>query len=238
MRRSPGAQDSRIFLALVGRLWAGCSATQFLRNRTRASRGFLFVPERTNSGSRSRACPVGQASDHRTKPLKAHAQLAAGLGRQFAESSYRLRYETARTPTGRAAKKGPTSNEAAQVVGRNAPVGHASLLSRTGSSDNRDRGESHDSSPPTPPYIRVRIRRFDRLSTVGVSRRAGESDSGVRRNGFGPCERRIRASPFLIAAQASDLDIRPHGQFEVSTSKRPSIVQAFSETRSAYYAFC
>jgi len=82
------------------------------------------------------------------------------------------------------------------------------------------------------------MRRFDRLSTVGVSRRAGESDSGVRRNGFGPFERRIRALPFLIAAKASDLDIRPHGRFEVSTSKRPSIVQAFSETRSAYYAFC
>jgi hypothetical protein len=30
----------------------------------------------------------------------------------------------------------------------------------------RDRGESHDSSPPTPPYVRVRIRRFDRLSTL------------------------------------------------------------------------
>src|SRR5712691_6382975 len=102
----------------------------------------------------------------------------------------------------------------------------------------RDRGEPHDSSPPTPPYIRVRIRRFDGLSTVGVSRRAGESDSGVRLHGFGPFERRIGGSPFLIAAKASDLDIRPHGRFEVSTSKRPSIVQAFSETRSAYYAFC
>ena len=111
------------------------------------------------------------------------------------------------------------------------------LRSRVARMD-RDRGESHDSSPPTPPYIRVRIRRFDRLSTVGVSRRAGESDSGVRRHGFGPFERRIRASPFLIAAKASGLDIRPHGRFEVSTSKRPSIVQAFSETRSAYYAFC
>jgi hypothetical protein len=67
---------------------------------------------------------------------------------------------------------------------------------------NRDRGESRDSSPPTPPYIRVRIRRFNGLDTVGVSRCAGESDSGVRRNGFGPFERRIRASPFLIAAKA------------------------------------
>jgi len=73
---------------------------------------------------------------------------------------------------------------------------------------------------------------------VGVSRRAGESDSGVRRNGFGPFERRVQASPFPIAAKASDLVIRPHGRFEVSMSKRPSIVQAFSETRSAYYAVC
>src|SRR6266700_2752684 len=32
----------------------------------------------------------------------------------------------------------------------------------------RDRGESRDSSPPTPPYVRVRIRRFDRLSTDGL----------------------------------------------------------------------
>ena len=102
----------------------------------------------------------------------------------------------------------------------------------------RDRGEPRDSSPPTPPYIRVRIRRFDGLSTVGVSRRAGESDNGVRRNGFGPFERRVQASPFPIAAKASDLLIRPHGRFEVSMSKRPSIVQAFSETRSAYYALC
>src|SRR5262249_14158384 len=29
---------------------------------------------------------------------------------------------------------------------------------------NRDRGESHDSAPPTPPDIRVRIRRFGGLS--------------------------------------------------------------------------
>src|SRR6202011_3032936 len=104
------------------------------------------------------------------------------------------------------------------------------------SAKDRDRGEPRGSSPPTPPDIRVRIRRFDGISTVGVSRRAGESNSGVRRNGFGPFERRIRASPFLIAAKASDLDIRPHGRCEVSMSKRPSIVQAFSETRSAYYA--
>jgi hypothetical protein len=103
---------------------------------------------------------------------------------------------------------------------------------------NRDRGEPHGSAPPTPPDIRVRIRRFNGLSTGGLSRRAGESDNGARRNGFGPFERRVQASPFPVAAKASDLDIRPHSRFEVSTSKRPSIVQAFGETRSAYYALC
>jgi hypothetical protein len=32
-----------------------------------------------------------------------------------------------------------------------------------GLAGNRDRGESRDSSPPTPPYVRVRIRRFGEL---------------------------------------------------------------------------
>src|SRR5882762_6122766 len=40
----------------------------------------------------------------------------------------------------------------------------------------RDRGESHDSSPPTPPYIRVRIRRFDRLSWLGTATVTRPSD--------------------------------------------------------------
>ena len=51
-------------------------------------------------------------------------------------------------------------------------------------------------------------------------------------------ERHVRASPVPIAPKASDLGIPPHGRFEVSISERPSIVQAFSETRSAYYAVC
>src|SRR5467141_2831229 len=40
----------------------------------------------------------------------------------------------------------------------------------------RDRGEPHDSSPPTPPYIRVRIRRFDRLNWLGTATVARPSD--------------------------------------------------------------
>lgn len=68
--------------------------------------------------------------------------------------------------------------------------------------------------------------------------RARISESGRLRAGFGPFEQRRRASPFPAAPKASDLDFLPHGQFEISTSKRLSSVQAFSETRSAYYAVC
>jgi hypothetical protein len=56
---------------------------------------------------------------------------------------------------------------------------------------NRDRGEPRDSSPPTPPYIRVRIRRFTGLSANGfLFVRARGSDSGHRRVGFGSFEQR------------------------------------------------
>jgi len=44
--------------------------------------------------------------------------------------------------------------------------------------------------------------------------------------------------PSPAAPKASDLDFLPHGQFEISISKRLSSVQAFSETRFAYDAVC
>ena len=50
------------------------------------------------------------------------------------------------------------------------------LLSAAVARMDRDRGEPHDSSPPTPPYIRVRIRRFDRLSWLGTATVARPSD--------------------------------------------------------------
>jgi hypothetical protein len=36
-------------------------------------------------------------------------------------------------------------------------------LSGPKSANDRDRGEPRGSSPPTPPYVRVRIRRFEKL---------------------------------------------------------------------------
>src|SRR5208282_6685283 len=39
---------------------------------------------------------------------------------------------------------------------------------------NRDRGESRDSAPPTPPYVRNRIRRFGELSMPSIKARKTE----------------------------------------------------------------
>jgi hypothetical protein len=53
-----------------------------------------------------------------------------------------------------------------------------------------------------------------------------------------PFEQRRPGFTLSRRLKASDLDFLPRGQFEISTSKRLSSVQAFSETRSAYYAVC
>ena len=44
-----------------------------------------------------------------------------------------------------------------------------------------------------------------------------------------PSSSAIWASPFAAAPKASELDVQPHGPLEVSTSRRLSSVQAFSE---------
>jgi hypothetical protein len=79
--------------------------------------------------------------------------------------------------------------------------------------------------PPTPPYERVRIRRFAGLSADGLfCVCARGSDSRRPRAGFGPSSSAVRASPFPAAPKASDLDFLPHGQLEISTS---SVFPAF-----------
>ncbi len=52
-----------------------------------------------------------------------------------------------------------------------------------------DRGEPHGSSPPTPPYVRVRIRRFGGLSGYLFPREGWPPGFGNvhRRGRFGPC---------------------------------------------------
>src|ERR1700730_12743863 len=60
--------------------------------------------------------------------------------------------------------------------------------------NDRDRGEPRGSAPPTPPYVRVRIRRFGGLSSMFGRQgcRAERGEEGVRQ---GDGERRAVAEP-------------------------------------------
>ena len=56
------------------------------------------------------------------------------------------------------------------------------------------------------------------------------SDSGARRVGFGPFEQRRPGFTSSRRSKGQISGIRPLGRLEVSTSRRSSSVQAFSET--------
>jgi hypothetical protein len=90
---------------------------------------------------------------------------------------------------------------------------------------NRDRGEPRGSSPPTPPYIRVRIRRFARLSANVCFASVPEAQIvGFVVLASAPSDSTVRASPFRAAPKASDLDFQPPWGHEVPTPKRLSSV--------------
>ena len=80
-------------------------------------------------------------------------------------------------------------------------------------------------SPPTPPYIRVRIRRFAGLSADGLfCVRARGSDSGLRRVSFGPFERRRPGFTLSRRPKASDLDF---SRMAGSRIPHPNVFPAF-----------
>src|SRR5690242_6830042 len=58
----------------------------------------------------------------------------------------------------------------------------------------RDRGEPRGSAPPTPPYIRVRIRRFGGLS-AGLGAHGGQTERPEEGFGEGPVQRGAVAEP-------------------------------------------
>jgi hypothetical protein len=103
------------------------------------------------------------------------------------------------------------------------------LDSITDVSGNRDRGKPRGFAPPTPPYVRVAytaVRRIKHGRCFTPCRRVRQRSPSQRLRSF-----RAARLGFTLSrsSKASDLDIRPHSRFEVSMSKRPSIVQAFSE---------
>jgi hypothetical protein len=129
----------------------------------------------------------------------------------------------------------PCLRFATAVTGRHARLG-SRLLARLcrGRHLRQQFSTRFQGATPTPPYIRVRIRRFARLSTDGlfcVRARGSSVDFRVLASALRAAP--SGASPFPTAPKASDLDFLPHGRLEISTSKRLSSVRAFSETRSA-----
>src|SRR5712691_4962389 len=70
---------------------------------------------------------------------------------------------------------------------------HGACITRY--SVNRDRGEPRGSAPPTPPYVRVRIRRFGRLDSRFGFQGCETERGGEEGFGQGNVERGARAEP-------------------------------------------
>ena len=103
---------------------------------------------------------------------------------------------------------------------------------------NRDRGEPRSSSPPTPPDIRVRIRRFAGLSGKSCSVAAVVWMSAIVAPASTPP---ISVSQGFTPSRRSEAGCPEFSRMADTISLHllvTSSVQAFSETRSAYYALC
>src|SRR5215204_874186 len=117
------------------------------------------------------------------------------------------------------------------------------------STNDRDRGEPRGSAPPTPPYVRVRIRRFGGLS-AGLGAHGGQRLHGrsnrdrravgcsCRHAGFGPFGGGAWGfTPRLRPEGQLKLVVPPPGPHEIAVLLAHSTVRAFSD-RTTYYAVC
>ena len=92
---------------------------------------------------------------------------------------------------------------------------------------NRDRGKPRGSSPPTPPYVRVRIRRFRDGSPCGPDVRLA-----FRHREASPLPGSFRASPYPPLDSSAEADWLAHGHHE-SRALLPTItVRAFIRCRT------
>ncbi len=104
---------------------------------------------------------------------------------------------------------------------------------------NRDRGEPRGSSPPTPPYIRVRIRRFGGLSLPPCGRTEGRGFvSRIAAAASVPAPPGRRASPSGLGGQAGQY--RSSAAWPPRDACRYSPLPPFgpSSGRPDYYALC
>jgi hypothetical protein len=103
---------------------------------------------------------------------------------------------------------------------------------------NRDRGEPRGSSPPTPPYIRVRIRRFGGLSLPPCGRTDRGFVSRIAAAASVPAPPGRRASPSGLGGQAGRY--RSSAAWPPRDACRYSPLPPFgpSSGRPDYYALC
>ncbi len=116
---------------------------------------------------------------------------------------------------------------------------HGSLLFRNLSPVNRDRGEPRGSAPPTPPYVRVRIRRFGGLSLPPCGRTEGRGFvSRIAAAASVPAPPGCRASPSGLGGQAGQY--RSSAAWPPRDACRYSPLPPFgpSSGRPDYYALC
>jgi hypothetical protein len=108
------------------------------------------------------------------------------------------------------------------VFGREAlKMGVPRSYERSTYANNWVRGNGHPFSPPTPPYVRVRIRRFRKLSPVGLVRIAA-------RRGASPLGWvSVPASLFLYSASSAVADWQAHGHHEIRVLLPTLTVRAF-----------
>src|SRR5215207_818214 len=88
--------------------------------------------------------------------------------------------------------------------------------SQPGQANNRDRGEPRGSAPPTPPYVRVRTRRFGGLS-AGLGAHGGplHGRSNRDRRAVGCSCRHAGFGPFEGGAWGFTPHLRPEGQHKL-----------------------
>jgi hypothetical protein len=92
---------------------------------------------------------------------------------------------------------------------------------------NRDRGEPRDSTPPTPPYVRVRIRRFRDGSPRGPDFRLA-----FRQRKASPLPGSFRASPYPPLNSSAEADWLAHGLRESRALLITITVRAFIRFRT------
>ena len=171
-----------------------------LRGRVQFLRG-----SQEGGESQERGQQTGQGAGRKMADVqRGRAETQTRHGNGISERSSRITtVQSSRTAKG-LRRSGNQRARKKLIVAGSGPQGTRSIQDRKdialsyGGRLNRDRGSSHLLAPPTPPYRRVRIRRFSKLSPCGPEVRVV-----VRHKGFAVLQASVSASPSSESAELS-----------------------------------